>query len=119
MSREMKTISSRLNVVRAKLEELRKISIFVYASGNLEIENGEVPASVLSDDAINSKFMALIQYPRAKDFSVTLKDITTVAKLLLWAEYLASSGLAFEISFDSEEVQRFYEAVTAPTATTA
>ena len=119
VSQEAKIISSRLKVVRAKLEELKKISIFVYASGNLEIENGEIPSSVLSDDAINPKFTELILWPRAKEFSVTLKDLTTVAKLLLCTEYLASSGLAFEISFDSEEVQRFYETVTAPTATTA
>lgn len=116
VSQEAKSISSRLKVVRAKLEELKKISIFVYANGNLELENGEIPHSVCSEEALNSKFTELVLWPRAKEFSVTLKDLTTVAKLLLWTEYLASSGLAFEISFDSEEVQRFYEAVTAPTA---
>lgn len=116
VSQEAKAISSRLKVVRAKLEELKKISIFVYSNGNLEFENGEIPLSVCSEESLNSKFTEMILWPRAKEFSVTLKDLTTVAKLLLWTEYLASSGLAFEISFDSEEVQRFYEAVTASTA---
>lgn len=116
VSQEMKTVSLRLREIRAKIEECKKVSIFVYSTGLLEIENGEIPASVSSEDALNSKFMELIQWPRVKELSVTLKELTTVAKLLLWTEYLASSGLAFEISFDSEEVQRFYEAVSTPTA---
>ena len=119
VSKEAKTISSRLKLVRAKLEALKKGSIFVYENGNIEIENGEVPSTVCSKESLDSKFTRLVLWPRAKDYSVTLKDLTTVAKLLLWTEYLASSGLAFEISFDSEEVQRFYEAVTTPEATTA
>lgn len=118
VSQEMKTVSVRLKEVRAELDEIKKVSIFVYTTG-LELENGEIPANVCSEETLQNKFMELIQYPRASEFSVTLKEINTVAKLLLWTEYLASSGLAFEISFDSEEVQRFYEAVTASISTTA
>ncbi len=113
VSQKKRTVAAHLKEVRAELEELKKVSIFVYASGLLELENGEIPATVSSEETLQNKFMELIQYPRASEFSVTLKEINTVAKLLLWTEYLASSGLAFEISFDSEEVQRFYEAVTA------
>lgn len=118
VSQEMKTVSVRLKGVRAELDELKKISIFVYSTA-LELENGEIPANVFAEETLQKKFMELVQYPRASEFSVTLKEINTVAKLLLWTEYLASSGLAFEISFDSEEVQRFYEAVTASVSTTA
>jgi len=114
VSQKMKDARKHLGDVRAKLEELKKVSIFVYANGTFEAENADVPNT--EEDVLNAKFMELIQWPRAKEFSVTLMELNTIAKLLLMTEHLASSGLAFEISFDSEEVQRFYEAVTATTA---
>lgn len=114
ITQQINSTRAHLTKVRAEIKNLQQVSIFVYANGSMDAENGELPA--ISDESINSKFMELIQLPRAKEFAITLKDVTTIAKLLLVTENLASSKLAFEISFDSDEVEKFYEAVTAPTA---
>lgn len=47
--------------------------------------------------------------PEAKE--MTIKEIKTVAKLFLIAK--AMNNKKFEFEFDSERVQKFYEAVNA------
>lgn len=108
MRREM---SANLSLLRAKIFDLKKVTIFVYEDGTIDVENGEVPA--VNSEALNQKFGELVLQPQALEFSVTLKEINSIAALLLWTEHFESSSIPYEVVFDRDPVKDFYNMVKA------
>lgn len=108
MQREM---SANLSLLRAKIFDLKKVTIFVYEDGTIDVENGEVPA--VNSETLNQKFGELVLQPQALEFSVTLKEINSIATLLLWTEHFESSSIPYEVVFDRDPVRDFYNMVKA------
>lgn len=108
LQREM---SANLSLLRAKIFDLKKVTIFVYEDGTIDVENGEVPA--VNSEALNQKFGELVLQPQALEFSVTLKEINSIAALLLWTEHFESSSIPYEVVFDRDPVRDFYNMVKA------
>lgn len=108
MRREM---SANLSLLRAKIFDLKKVTIFVYEDGTIDVENGEVPA--VNSEALNQMFGELVLQPQALEFSVTLKEINSIAALLLWTEHFESSSIPYEVVFDRDPVKDFYNMVKA------
>lgn len=108
MQREM---SANLSLLRAKIFDLKKVTIFVYEDGTIDVENGEVPA--VNSETLNQKFGELVLHPQALEFSVTLKEIKSIATLLLWTEHFESSSIPYEVVFDRDPVRDFYNMVKA------
>lgn len=108
MRREM---SANLSLLRAKIFDLKKVTIFVYEDGTIDVENGEVPA--VNSETLNQKFGELVLQPQALEFSVTLKEINSIATLLLWTEHFESSSIPYEVVFDRDPVRDFYNMVKA------
>lgn len=104
-------MSANLSLLRAKIFDLKKVTIFVYEDGTIDIENGEVPA--VNSEALNQKFGELVLQPQASEFSVTLKEINSIAALLLWTEHFESSSIPYEVVFDRDPVKDFYNMVKA------
>ena len=106
-----KETSAELCKLRAKILELQKVTIFFYENGTFEVENGEIPAA--SSDALNKLFGELVLMPQASEFSVTLKEVKSIAQLLLWTKELKSQNIPFEVVFDRKSVEDFYRLVSA------
>lgn len=98
-----------LQGVRSQIEDLRKVIIFVYKNGIIEVENANIPS--ISEESINIGVTELISFPNAEEF--TIKELKTIAKVRLMVEAIKQNDCGFELVFDSLEVQKFYETVVA------
>lgn len=105
-STEISSCKEVLEEVRQQIEEAQKVKILVYSEGVIESEDGEIPIPAESDVA--ELMTTLVQRPEAEE--LTIKEIKTVAKVILIVKVMDQK---FELEFDSERVQKFYEAVSA------
>lgn len=111
INQEKNAQTQKLEAIRARIFELEKITIFVFSEGTIDVENADIPY-VLEDQVMN-KFNELIIRPETMEFSITAKQIKTIAKLLLMIEEFRKAHSTFEVEFDSKELQRFYETVVS------
>ena len=96
---ELSDSNSELEKIRFQIESLKKVSIYVYGDGNIEVENGKLVVS----DTWEELFKNL-----TADISVenlTLKQIRQLAKLLVFVDYLRKQNKDFDISFESQNLQ--------------
>lgn len=101
-----------LDLIRAQIAELKKITILVYRNGNIEVENAKIPS--ISDESFNAKFTELISYPDAEEY--TIKELKTIAKVCLMVEQFEQGDEKFEVVFEKTELQSFFEnAIAKPT----
>lgn len=100
-----------LEVVRSQIAELRKVTVFVYESGVIEVENAKFPS--IDEESLNIALTELISMPDAEEF--TIKKLKTIAKVRLIVNALEQDNPEIELVFDSLEVQKFYETVTTIT----
>lgn len=98
-----------LDDVRQQIAELKKVSILFYANGDIEVVNAEIPS--ISEVAIAQEFRKLISLPEAEEF--TVKVLKAIAKLKVMVKAYEEDNCAFELVFDSLEVQNFYKTVIA------
>lgn len=98
-----------LDDVRQQIAELKKISILFYANGDIEVVNAEIPS--ISEVAIVQEFRKLISLPEAEEF--TIKVLKAIAKLKVMVKAYEEDNCAFELIFDSLEVQNFFKIVIA------
>lgn len=108
-SAEITSYKEMLADARRQIRELRKVYILVY-SDKLVAENGELPTfSASKIDAI--AYDDLIMRDEAE--ALTVKEIKTIAKLILTVNVLKYDDVEYELAFDNQKVQDFYELVTA------
>lgn len=91
---------------RAQLEEAKKLKISVFSDGTIECENGELQYP--SEAEVSQVFSTIILLAAAEE--LTVKQIKTVAKLVLTVKKIDKK---YELEFDSDSVQKFYEAAIA------
>ena len=118
LSTKMRTKSSDIKAkkailadIREQIDNLKKCVVYVFADGNIEVENASISDVDDDEDEVAERLLTLVQYAEAEE--LTIKDLKTVAKLELMVAELIADGINYELFFDSETVQKFYETVTA------
>lgn len=118
LSTKMRTKSSDIKAkkailadIREQIANLKKCVIYVFADGNIEVENASISDVDDDEDEVAERLLTLVQYAEAEE--LTIKDLKTIAKLELMVAELIADGINYELFFDSETVQKFYETVTA------
>lgn len=118
LSTKMRTKSSDIKAkkailadIREQITNLKKCVVYVFADGNIEVENASISDVDDDEDEVAERLLTLVQYAEAEE--LTIKDLKTIAKLELMVAELIADGINYELFFDSETVQKFYETVTA------
>lgn len=109
INQERKASKELLEETRRQIAELQKITILVYQNGRIEVENAEIPT--ISDEEIISELGKLIGMSEAGE--ITINELKTIAKLHKMVEFYEANGYTFELVFDSDKVQSFWETVIA------
>ena len=91
------------DAITRKIEDMKKITIFVYENASFEVEN--IPIEPIADSEITSHSMKLFALPEADE--LTGKEMKNIAKLQLVVEMIEGNGYKTELMFDSERVQKF------------
>ena len=105
VSTEISANKQRLMEVREEILELKRVSIFFYGDGDIEVENGEMPS--ISEENIARWFEKLITQSECEQF--TIRVIKSLAKLHGMAKYYEQHGLRYELIFDNDKVQAFWD----------
>lgn len=106
VSSEISACKEMLADTRAQIEEAKKLKISVFSDGTIECENGELESPCEAE--VSQLFSTLILLAAAEEF--TIKQIKTVAKLVLMVKKIDKK---YELEFDSDLVQKLYEAAIA------
>ena len=106
VSSEISACKEMLADTRAQIEEAQKLKVSVFSGGTIECENGELEYP--SEAEISQLFPTLILLAAAEE--LTIKQIKTVAKLVLIVKRIDQK---YELEFDSDLVQKLYEAAIA------
>lgn len=106
VSSEISACKEMLADTRAQIEETKKLKISVFSDGTIECENGELESPCEAE--VSQLFSTLILLAAAEE--LTIKQIKTVAKLVLMVKKIDKK---YELEFDSDLVQKLYEAAIA------
>lgn len=109
LSGEIGATQEILMEIREKMEELRKVSIFVYDGGKIEIEGGTEPE--VSDEDVSKTFTSLIGQEDADDF--TIKELKSIARLVWMVKKMHEEGLKLEIIFEKPSAQELYKVASS------
>ena len=108
ISQQLSIERSVLDETRQKIEDLEKITIFVYSDGTIKSSNGEV--IVLDETETRDLFEELLGKPECED--LRLKDIRTLAKMLVIVE---RSSMKVEMICDNDNLEKTYLALRRAT----
>lgn len=106
---ERKALQEQLESVRTQITELRKVTLFIYQNGDIEVEEG-MPVQIWEED-ITLTFNRLIRHSEVGN--LTINEVKTVAKLHEMVRAYQAEGISVELFFDSSAVQTFWEAIIA------
>lgn len=104
-----KALQEQLESVRTQITELKKVTLFIYQNGDIEVEEG-MPVQILEED-ITLEFNRLIRHSEAGN--LTINEVKTVAKLHEMVRVYQAEDISVELFFDSSAVQNFWEAIIA------
>lgn len=107
LNKERRACKELLEDTRRQIVDLKKITILVYQNGRIEVENAEIPC--ISDEEIISELGKLICMPEAGE--ITINELKIVARLQKMVRFYEDNDNAFELVFDSDKVQSFWETV--------
>ena len=106
VSSEISACKEMLADTRAQIEEAKKLKVSVFSDGTIECENGELESPCEAE--VSQLFSTLILLAAAEE--LTIKQIKTVAKLVSVVKKIDKK---YELEFDSDLVQKLYEAAIA------
>lgn len=107
LNAEKKAYAKQLDVIRQKIDDMRKINIFVYENAAFEVEN--IPIEPIADSEVTSQSIKLFALSEAEE--LTAKEIKNIAKLQLVIDLIERNGYKGELVFESARVQNFWETV--------
>lgn len=114
LSDEMRALSSHiaekksaLDALREKIDEAKKITIYVFSSSEIEFENQGSFDPTIDSSRISELFGTLVQNEAAE--CLTIKNIKQLAKLLAIVEKLKAEGLKFVIEFDENTMKEVFD----------
>ena len=105
LSEKRQDEARKLDELRTEIENLHIITLGIYASGEIKIEEGL--EFELDDTSFETLFSELISDPVCEDLRV--RDIRTLARLVA-IERNATWGI--ELVFEDEEVEKIYRAIS-------
>ena len=106
VSSEISACKEMLADTRAQIEEAKKLKVSVFSDGTIECENGELESPCEAE--VSQLFSTLILL--AAEEELTIKQVKTVAKLVSVVKKIDQK---YELEFDSDLVQKLYEAAIA------
>lgn len=106
VSSEISACKEMLADTRAQIEEAKKLKVSVFSDGTIECENGELESPCEAE--VSQLFSTLILLAAAEE--LTIKQVKTVAKLVSVVKKIDQK---YELEFDSDLVQKLYEAAIA------
>ena len=106
VSSEISACKEMLADTRAQIEEAKKLKVSVFSDGTIECENGELESPCEAE--VSQLFSTLILLSAAEE--LTIKQVKTVAKLVSVVKKIDQK---YELEFDSDLVQKLYEAAIA------
>lgn len=106
VSSEISACKEMLTDTRAQIEEAKKLKVSVFSDGTIECENGELESPCEAE--VSQLFSTLILLAAAEE--LTIKQVKTVAKLVSVVKKIDQK---YELEFDSDLVQKLYEAAIA------
>ena len=106
VSSEISACKEMLADTRAQIEEAKKLKVSVFSDGAIECENGELESPCEAE--VSQLFSTLILLAAAEE--LTIKQVKTVAKLVSVVKKIDQK---YELEFDSDLVQKLYEAAIA------
>ena len=106
VSSEISACKEMLADTRAQIEEAKKLKISVFSDGTIECENGELESPCEAE--VSQLLSTLILLAAAEE--LTIKQVKTVAKLVSVVKKIDQK---YELEFDSDLVQKLYEAAIA------
>lgn len=109
INQERRAYKELLEDTRKQIADFQKITILIYQDGHIEVENAEIPT--ISDEEIISELGNLICMPETGE--ITINELKNIAKLKKMVKFYEDNGNAFELVFDSDKVQSFWETVIA------
>ena len=91
------------------IREMRKITVYVFSDGNIEMENlqGECPNFDASAEDCIRLFSKLTEKSKYED--LTLKQVKQFFQLKSLVDFLESQNLEFQISFESDIMKLLWE----------
>jgi len=95
-----------LSQIRENIQNLKKVTIYVYENGKIDIENAELVA--IPTETVNVELTKLICTSNAGDF--TVNQLIALVKLRATLEVLKDEQDP-QVVFDSQKLQEFYEDV--------
>lgn len=108
-TRECAAHKELLDDIRNRITELKKINIWVYEDGTIDVENGEL--ITISDEIVDTYFATMYRLPEANELMV--KELITVAKLVCMKKEYEKMGCRYEFYFGNPKAQLLYEAVSS------
>lgn len=102
LNKERKDYQSWLDNVRNTIAALKKVTVFVYEDGTIEIENAET--SELPDGEFLAEFNELVSLSEVED--LTIKEIKIIAKLRMVVKSLDGET---ELVIDNPKIQSVWE----------
>lgn len=106
VSSEISACKEMLADTRAQIEEAKKLKVSVFSDGTIECENGELESPCEAE--VSQLFSTLLLLAAAEE--LTIKQVKTVAKLVSVVKKIDQK---YELEFDSDLVQKLYEAAIA------
>ncbi len=106
VSSEISACKEMLADTRAQIEEAKKLKVSVFSDGTIECENGELESPCEAE--VSQLFSTLILLAATEE--LTIKQVKTVAKLVSVVKKIDQK---YELEFDSDLVQKLYEAAIA------
>ena len=106
VSSEISACKEMLADTRAQIEEAKKLKVSVFSDGTIECENGELESPCEAE--VSQLFSTLILLAAAEE--LTIKQVKTVAKFVSVVKKIDQK---YELEFDSDLVQKLYEAAIA------
>ena len=103
---ELEPVKESLQTIRAQIEELERITIFIYENGSIEAENAErkIPLPDVDSSAVNENLQKLISHPMAENFK--LRELKALAVLKIYVSLIRGG---YNITFDNESLREFWE----------
>lgn len=109
MMLNISTKRQELENIRSEIGELKKIQIFFYENGEIELLNGEsIEMPVLDSDVL---FTQLVSSPLLEN--TTVKIIKQLSCLISLTRYLSQQQIEFNITFGDPEIEIIFENITS------
>lgn len=113
LNQELRKKRNELSSIRQNIEEMSRITLFVYCDGSVDAETQcfELPILFPSNSDVNKLVNQLIE---SEDFELlSARQLKILAKVKIICDSLSEQGSISDVVFDEEILQYYFEHLTA------